>query len=178
MSASSVSFAWADAAAVHAWSVVEITSGKLYEKDGKPTPGGLRDARLGTSRRGRCVTCGEGWEKCPGHFGHLELAEPVYHPGLLQRTIRLLKRICKHCHVGHIKPKRKCVACGEAMWTPVKGDKHGIVNLLASEALEWMGVDEARGIIRTFPIPPRRSDHPPWRMATRSAGKILSLSSC
>ena len=77
MSASSVSFAWADSAAVHAWSVVEITSGKLYEKDGKPTPGGLRDARLGTSRRGRCVTCGEGWEKCPGHFGHLELAEPV-----------------------------------------------------------------------------------------------------
>ena len=40
------------------------------------------------------------------------------------------------------------------MWTPVKGDKHGVVNLLASEALEWMGVDEARGIIRTFPIPP------------------------
>ena len=154
MTATSVSFDWADAETVRSWSVVEITSGKLYEKDGKPTPGGLRDTRLGTSRRGRCVTCNEGWDKCPGHFGHLELAEPVYHPGLLQQTIRLLKRICKHCHVGHIKPKKKCVACGELMCSPVKGDKHSVVNLLASEALAWMGVDEARGIMKTFPIPP------------------------
>ena len=70
--------------------------------------------------------------------------EPVYHPGLMQTILHRLKKTCKHCHVGHIKPKKKCLACGELMCTPVKGDKHSIVNLLASEALEWMGVDRAR----------------------------------
>lgn len=154
MPVSSVSFAWADASTIRSWSVVEITSGKLYEKDGKATAGGLRDARLGTSRRGRCVTCNLNWEKCPGHFGHLPLAVPVYHPGVLQHVIQMLKKTCRHCHTGHIKQRKKCLVCKKPMCTPIKGDKHRIVNLMASEALEWMGVTEMKGIMTVFPIPP------------------------
>jgi len=31
----------------------------------------------------KCLTC-EGTDKeCPGHFGHIELAKPVYHVGFL-----------------------------------------------------------------------------------------------
>lgn len=40
------------------------------------------DPRLGTiDRNFKCQTCGEGMSECPGHFGHIELARPVFHPG-------------------------------------------------------------------------------------------------
>jgi len=29
---------------------------------------------------GRCGTCGLKYRACPGHFGHIELAVPVYNP--------------------------------------------------------------------------------------------------
>ena len=28
----------------------------------------------------RCATCQQGYMACPGHFGHIELAVPVYNP--------------------------------------------------------------------------------------------------
>ena len=41
------------------------------------------DPRLGTiDRNFKCQTCGEGMSECPGHFGHIELARPVFHPGM------------------------------------------------------------------------------------------------
>lgn len=70
----------------------------------RPKIGGLSDPRLGTidrcvlleddkaassnsalasSRNFKCQTCGEGVQTCPGHFGHIELARPVYHIGEL-----------------------------------------------------------------------------------------------
>lgn len=48
----------------------------------KPKTGGLMDPRMGTiDRNFKCQTCGEGMSECPGHFGHIELARPVFHPG-------------------------------------------------------------------------------------------------
>ena len=47
-----------------------------------PRQGGLADPRLGTIDRGmRCGTCDENMAECPGHFGHIELATPVFHVG-------------------------------------------------------------------------------------------------
>ena len=34
---------------------------------------------------------------CPGHFGHIELAKPVYHIGFLTRCIKLLRCVCFFC---------------------------------------------------------------------------------
>jgi DNA-directed RNA polymerase II subunit RPB1 len=31
----------------------------------------------------RCLTCLGDMVDCPGHFGHIELAKPVYHVGLI-----------------------------------------------------------------------------------------------
>ena len=45
---------------------------------------GLNDPKLGSVDRAyRCATCEEGMAECPGHFGHIELAVPVYHIGKL-----------------------------------------------------------------------------------------------
>ena len=60
-------------------SVVEVTTHETYEKD-VPVVKGLFDIRMGTTDMGKvCGTCGQCDVDCPGHFGHIELARPVYH---------------------------------------------------------------------------------------------------
>ena len=55
----------------------------MDEATHKPKMGGLMDPRMGTiDRNFKCQTCGEGMSECPGHFGHIELARPVFHPGM------------------------------------------------------------------------------------------------
>jgi len=64
-------------------SVAKIEFPELYDEGTqKPRNGGLLDPRMGTiDRNYKCQTCGEGMAECPGHFGHIELAKPVYHIG-------------------------------------------------------------------------------------------------
>lgn len=69
-------------------SVAKVEFPEIYEEGTqKPRNGGLLDPRLGTiDRNYKCQTCGEGMAECPGHFGHIELAKPVYHIGNVQWT--------------------------------------------------------------------------------------------
>ena len=54
----------------------------LDEQTHQPKRMGLADPRLGTIDRSmRCGTCDENMTDCPGHFGHIELAVPVFHVG-------------------------------------------------------------------------------------------------
>lgn len=54
-----------------------------------PRAKGLNDPKLGSIDRGRsCATCGEDMQECPGHFGHIELATPVFHVGKLSPSGR------------------------------------------------------------------------------------------
>ena len=66
-----------------AYSVAKIEFPEvLDEATHKQKVGGLMDPRMGTiDRNWKCQTCGEGMAECPGHFGHIELARPVFHPG-------------------------------------------------------------------------------------------------
>ena len=94
-------------------SVVEVTRLETYEKD-IPVVKGLFDIRMGTTDMGAmCNTCGLNNKGCPGHFGHIELARPVYHYHFIDVTMNLLKCICFRCggllvdkeSVEHIKHK-------------------------------------------------------------------------
>lgn len=62
------------------YSVCHVEAAELFEK-GKAKSGGLSDPRMGTMDKygGVCTTDGAGVHDCPGYFGHIELAEPVYH---------------------------------------------------------------------------------------------------
>lgn len=54
----------------------------LDEQTHQAKRGGLADPRLGTiDRSQKCATCDENMTDCPGHFGHIELAVPVFHVG-------------------------------------------------------------------------------------------------
>ena len=72
-----------------AYSVAKIEHPEVMdETTHKPKMGGLMDPRLGTiDRNFKCQTCGEGMSECPGHFGHIELARPVFHPGASARSL-------------------------------------------------------------------------------------------
>jgi DNA-directed RNA polymerase II subunit RPB1 len=51
----------------------------------RPRENGLGDPRMGSiDRNFKCGSCQESMNDCQGHFGHIELAMPVYHPGLFR----------------------------------------------------------------------------------------------
>jgi len=78
-------------------SVVEITKHETYDKD-VPVIKGLFDNRMGTTDMGKvCNTCGLDNMGCPGHFGHIELARPVYNYHFMDIIIKILKCICFRC---------------------------------------------------------------------------------
>ena len=65
---------------------------------GRPKLFGLMDPRQGViERRQRCQTCAGDMASCPGHFGHIELARPVFHVGFLSKIVRVLRCVCYHC---------------------------------------------------------------------------------
>ena len=78
-------------------SVVEVTRHETYDKD-TPIIKGLFDIRMGTTEMGKvCGTCGQNNMDCPGHFGHIELARPVYHYQYINYVLKILKCTCIQC---------------------------------------------------------------------------------
>lgn len=64
----------------------------------EPKKGGLVDLRLGTCDIYlNCTTCGLNSLECPGHFGHTELASPVFHFGFMNHLKTILQCICLQC---------------------------------------------------------------------------------
>ncbi len=82
-------------------SVAEVQTADTYDEDGAPITAGLMDGRLGTLEpRQRCKTCGNTAIRCPGHFGHIELAVPIIHIAFTKISYDLLQATCRNC--GHI----------------------------------------------------------------------------
>jgi len=78
-------------------SVVRIEHGESMER-GKPKLGGLSDPRLGTvDRKLKCETCMANMAECPGHFGHLELAKPMFHIGFMKTVLSIMRCVCFSC---------------------------------------------------------------------------------
>ena len=94
---SGIQFSIASPDEIRKSSVVEITKYETYEKD-KPVVKGLFDIRMGVTETGEiCGTCGQKNIHCPGHFGHVELARPIYNFHFIQDTLKILKCVCYKC---------------------------------------------------------------------------------
>jgi DNA-directed RNA polymerase subunit A' len=91
---------------IRKFSVAEVTAPETYDEDGMPVQGGLMDNRLGTLEPGqKCATCGNTSAKCPGHFGHIELAEPVLHIAFVDDIHKLLLITCRSCNRIKLDPE-------------------------------------------------------------------------
>jgi len=93
---------------------------------GRPKLGGLMDPRQGViDRFSRCQTCAGlvkllsrlmvwflliflyltgNMTECCGHFGHIELAKPVFHIGFLTKAIKILRCVCFYCSKLLVSP--------------------------------------------------------------------------
>lgn len=75
---------------------VGVDMPELYDNS-EPKRGGLIDPRFGTTGHGECATCGYDSTHCIGHFGHIELAEAVFHMGYSNYVKKILSCICIKC---------------------------------------------------------------------------------
>ena len=75
-------------------SVVEINTTKLQG------PNSVYDERLGPTiiSKNKCVTCNQIAHLCTGHFGHITLSYPIFHPLFEKEIIKLLNIFCFNCH--------------------------------------------------------------------------------
>lgn len=104
-------------------SVVEITTTKLNGN------GSVYDEKMGPTvvTKDQCITCGLSGKNCAGHFGHITLAYPIFHPLFETELISLLRSMCFSCNrlfcgsdnlvtqTGGTKSSRsgdKCSYCG------------------------------------------------------------------
>lgn len=72
---------------------------------GRPKLSGLMDPRQGViDRNSRCQTCAGNMTECPGHFGHIDLAKPVFHIGFITKTIKILRCVCFFCSKLLVSP--------------------------------------------------------------------------
>lgn len=78
-------------------SVVEVTTDKTYQNN-QPIANGVFDARFGVIENGKvCPTCKQTNQYCPGHFGHIRLARPVYLYQFFDMVEKLANVVCLSC---------------------------------------------------------------------------------
>lgn len=81
-------------------SVCKIDSSKLSGSEKNTGYGTVYDPRMGVIENGKsCETCGplsSIWT-CGGHFGHIDLNEPIMHPLHYKRVVDFLKCFCIKC---------------------------------------------------------------------------------
>jgi DNA-directed RNA polymerase II subunit RPB1 len=82
---------------IKAYATCRIEHAKSYE-NGQPVRGGINDLRMGTTDFDySCETCGLKHPECPGHFGYVELAEPIFNINVFDVVLIALKCVCKYC---------------------------------------------------------------------------------
>ncbi len=85
-------------------SVVNVTKTDTYAGN-EPVAGGLFDPRMGVLEHNKiCSTCEQKNVFCPGHFGHIDLAKPVFHAMFFDITKKILKCVCYRCSRILISP--------------------------------------------------------------------------
>lgn len=78
-------------------SVAEIVSTDTFSGN-EPVIGGLFDNRMGVIEHNKiCKTCEQKNTFCPGHFGHIKLAKPVFYIQFFDTVRKLLKCVCWRC---------------------------------------------------------------------------------
>ena len=81
-------------------SVVEVTLADTYDGT-QPKDHGLFDPRMGVIDAKRiCLTDHYDRQICPGYFGHIELAMPVFWEQFMDVVVKILRCVCIQC--GHV----------------------------------------------------------------------------
>ena len=103
-----VTFSFFNSERVRKTSVKQVTRSATFDRLGRPQRDGLYDPAMGpVDPLERCETCSQSYDDCPGHYGHLELALPVFHPLLFNELYKLLRACCFNCRALKMGKDRK-----------------------------------------------------------------------
>jgi len=151
-------------------STCKVESHSLYaansEGISQPVLGGLYDQRMGVIDNNlKCNTCEQNSSFCPGHFGHIELAKPIFHMHFMTKIQKILKCICFRCSkmlfqyeefdkniynskedvfdyiCEESKKIKECGSCGAVQ--PTKYHKEGVGKLFA----QWSSGNEVKKVL-------------------------------
>lgn len=79
--------------------ILKMSVCKIDNPKKTPTFGTVYDPRMGTTDSSQiCETCKDTATNCPGHFGHIELNEPIVHPLYYRRVASFLSCFCLKCY--------------------------------------------------------------------------------
>jgi len=94
----SIQFGLLSPEAIQNMAVCEITNPRSFEDNGNPAEGGINVLRMETTdKKLLCATCKCNFIDCPGHFGYIHLAKPVFHVVFISECLKLLKCVCSKC---------------------------------------------------------------------------------
>ena len=100
-------------------SVCRVTNTESFNCLGHPTPDGMYAPSLGPEDDMSCCgTCSMNKVDCPGHFGHIKLPLPVFHPVLFDHMYEIVLGICTSCQDFHGDPR--AVLCCELQLKALK----------------------------------------------------------
>ena len=121
------------------YSHLEVTESDLY---GKHADKSLRSEVFGkTSQNGRCTICNKFWTGCPGHWGHIDLASPVFHVGWMNAVLYWCRITCHACGRVQENKSKCCMHCKATRTHVVKSDTYALTEnkkpLDASGVLDW-----------------------------------------
>ena len=123
-----VQFSILSPAEIRRRSVAEIYTNETYDGD-IPKVGGLFDPRMGVLDHGKkCPTDELDNRHCPGYFGHIELAKPVFHIHFLKYTLKTLQSVCCRCSKLLMSPEHPEIA-------KLANSRKGVGRFLAVSAL-------------------------------------------
>ncbi|KAF2668452.1 RNA polymerase II largest subunit [Microthyrium microscopicum] len=98
----------------------------------RPRENGLGDTRMGSiDRNFECASCNEQMQNCQGHFGHIELVAPVFHPGFIKKTKQLLECVCHTC--GKILVDETLPAYAEALKHRLPKTRFNVIHKLCEK---------------------------------------------
>ena len=79
-------------------SVCKVERIEVIDREGLPMTNGINDCRMGiVDKTLNCKTCHSDFTDCPGHFGHIELARPMFHIGFIESVRKILRCVCFQC---------------------------------------------------------------------------------
>lgn len=105
-----VAFAVMSAGEIRKVSACQVTSAC-----GQAVEGSLYDPRMGAVDYGSiCSTCKHDNRRCPGHFGHIELAIPVFNSLFVPYVLKILRCVCLKCSAACLPVPFVCHLSGEA----------------------------------------------------------------
>ncbi|KAL5507950.1 hypothetical protein ACEPAH_5568 [Sanghuangporus vaninii] len=143
----SISFSFLTTEDIRRISVKQIVNPVLLDDLNRPTIGGLYDPALGSSdRNDLCATCRQTYFNCPGHFGHIELPSPVFHPFFMTTMLKVLRGMCLYCYRFKINRVQmvKIIAKLRLLDRGILSTSHAIddMRIKVSRASEDEGEDE------------------------------------